>query len=72
MAPEESILTVQLFSARLSEMAPIVASRKSFIKIGVRFQVSGVSKQTTEEKNSLPFSCCHLFSVCCPLHLPDT
>jgi hypothetical protein len=48
VAPEESILTVQLFSARLSEMAPIVASRKSFIKIGVRFQVSGVSKQTTE------------------------
>jgi hypothetical protein len=39
--------------------------------------VSGVSVQVTDDRNqmtenSLPFFICHLLSVLCPLHLPDT
>jgi hypothetical protein len=39
---------------------------------GVGCQVSDNRSQMTENRNSLAFVFCHLFSVLCPLYLPDT
>jgi hypothetical protein len=39
---------------------------------GFSVRVSGVSKQMTEGRKQSAFFFCHLFSVRCPLYLPDT
>jgi hypothetical protein len=41
-------------------------------KKGFRCQITDDRSQMTENRNSLPFVFFHLFSVLCPLLLPDT